>query len=105
MTEVKPSVWFDAPGTEWDPSDGGVGICLDARTRMMYDKHHVFMNGESYRAKGADARLMQRLADQRALSARELGKASPDALDLLADWHEAGWVRVALPSVGLPEHS
>ncbi|MCY1167293.1 MAG: cupin domain-containing protein [Pseudomonadota bacterium] len=105
MTEVKPSVWFDAPGTEWDPSHGDAGLCLDARTRMMYDKHHVFMNGESYRAKGADARLMQRLADRRALSARELGKASPDALDLLADWHEAGWVRVALPSVGLPEHS
>lgn len=105
MTEVKPSVWFDAPGTEWDPSDGSVGLCLDARTRMMYDKQHVFMNGESYRAKGADARLMQRFADQRVLSARELGKASPDALALLADWHEAGWVRLALPSAELPEHS
>lgn len=98
MTELKPSVWFDEPGVEWDPSQAGAGVCLDARTRMMYDQYHVFMNGESYRAMGADARLMQRLADQRVLSARELGKASRAAMDLLADWHEAGWLRADLPS-------
>ncbi len=98
MTELKPSVWFDEPAAEWNPSNAGSGVCLDARTRMMYDQHHVFMNGESYRAMGADARLMQRLADQRVLSVRELGKASPAAMDLLADWHEAGWLRADLPS-------
>ena len=63
---------------------------------MMYDAHHVFINGESYLARGADARLMQRLADQRTLSPGELGKASPSAQNLLADWHDAGWL-VATP--------
>ena len=39
---------------------------------------------------------MRLLADQRALSARDLAKASDDALELLASWHEAGWVRSAV---------
>ena len=95
MTELKASVWFDAAVAEWDMSNPETGICLDPRTRMMYDTQHLFINGESYRAKGADARLMQRLADQRALSALDLSKASSAALSLLADWYEAGWVRAA----------
>ena len=90
MTAVKPQVWFDEPAHDFAPQ--GAGVRLDARTRMLYDEHHVFLNGESYRAKGADARLMQRLADQRSLSPRELARASAGALDLLADWHAAGWL-------------
>jgi 50S ribosomal protein L16 3-hydroxylase len=64
----------------------------------MYDRHHVFINGESYRAQGADAALMRRLADQRRLEPAELRRASPSALDLLADWHEAGWLAHAQAS-------
>ena len=96
MTELKPSVWFDETDAGWDISHGqGHGeadVFLDPKTRMMYDEHHVFINGESYRAKGADARLMQGLADHRMISARDLRKASTAAHDLLADWHAAGWI-------------
>jgi 50S ribosomal protein L16 3-hydroxylase len=35
---------------------------------------------------------MRRLADERALGARELKGASADALALLGDWCEAGWL-------------
>jgi 50S ribosomal protein L16 3-hydroxylase len=91
LTEPKASVWFDEPAGPWDPQHVG-GLCLDTRSRMMYDTHHVFLNGESYRARGADAALMHRLADQRGLSAADLRKASASALALLADWHEAGWL-------------
>ena len=96
MTEPKPAVWFDEPVQAWDGDalkNGEAGIALDARTRMMYDEAHIFINGESYRAKGADARLMQGLADSRSLDARELRKASAGAVSLLADWHEAGWLQ------------
>ncbi len=93
MTELKPSVWFDEVSVPWGPQDS-VGLCLAPQTRMLYDTQHVFINGESYLAKGADARLMQRLADQRKLSPGELGKASPAARSLLADWHDAGWLTV-----------
>jgi 50S ribosomal protein L16 3-hydroxylase len=59
---------------------------------MMYDEAHIYLNGESWRASGADARLMRALADQRALSAQQLAKSSQGALDLLRDWCAAGWV-------------
>lgn len=96
MTEPKSSVWFDEATDEWDAGAaqaGRVGIRLDARTRMMYDSDHVFINGESYLAKGADAAFMRRLADQRSLAPRELRKAGASAMALLGDWHDAGWLR------------
>jgi 50S ribosomal protein L16 3-hydroxylase len=91
LTALKPTVWFQEVLDPWDPLCAE-GLGLDGRTRMMYDAHHVFINGESYRAKGADARLMQRLANQRRLGPQEMAKASTDALDLLAQWHNAGWI-------------
>ena len=90
LTEPKPNVWFE-------PGDIGVmleGVRLDRRSRMMYDTHHVFINGESYRAAGRDATLMRRLADERQLTARELAHASDDALELLSSWCDAGWAHV-----------
>jgi len=96
LTEPKPSVWFDEAAYEWDADAARAGraaVQLDARTRMMYDSDHVFINGESYLAKGADAALMRRLADQRSLAPRELRKAGVSAMALLGDWHDAGWLR------------
>jgi 50S ribosomal protein L16 3-hydroxylase len=89
LTEPKARVWFDAGPPL--PSDA-VALRLDRRTRMMYDDRHVFINGEAFRAGGRDARLMQRLADRRRLSAAELARASTDAIGLLSDWSEAGWL-------------
>jgi 50S ribosomal protein L16 3-hydroxylase len=97
LTEPKPSVWFDEPGQDSTraPYFGAAsGLVLDARTRMMYDEHHIFINGESYRAKGADALLMRQLADQRHLNAAELSKASASAQNLLTDWQDAGWLEM-----------
>ena len=90
MTEPKPRVWFEEPDPAWQVG----AIRLDRRTRMMYDERHVFINGESFRAGGADARLMQRLADRRALPANEVRRASADAQALLSDWFEAGWLHL-----------
>lgn len=89
MTEPKPRVWFDEPEDGWTLG----AVRLDRRTRMMYDDRHIFINGESFRAGGADARLMRTLADQRALDARQVVRASEDAKALLQDWFEAGWLR------------
>ncbi len=88
MTEPKPRVWFDEARAAWEPG----ALRLDRRTRMMYDEHHVFINGESFRAGGADARLMRQLADRRALPARAVQRAGEDARTLLQDWYEAGWL-------------
>ena len=89
MTEPKPNVWFAATGDGLDPS---CAVTLDGRSRMLYDAQHIYINGESFRAAGADARLMRRLADQRRLSSKDLARASDDALELLAEWQSAGWL-------------
>lgn len=89
LTEPKPKVWFE-PGALLP--DGAAAL-LDRRSRMMYDRAHVFINGESYRAAGRDAKLMQRLADLRRLSAAEVAKLSEGARELLDQWAEDGWVQ------------
>jgi 50S ribosomal protein L16 3-hydroxylase len=91
LTEPKAKVWFDV-GAALSP--GPIGLRLDRRTRMMYDERHVFINGEAFRAGGRDARLMQRLADRRQLSAADVMRASEEARVLLSDWSEAGWLQL-----------
>jgi 50S ribosomal protein L16 3-hydroxylase len=59
---------------------------------MMYDDHHVFINGESFRAAGRDAKLMRTLADERQLSAKQVASLSDDARCLLDEWATDGWV-------------
>jgi 50S ribosomal protein L16 3-hydroxylase len=90
LTEPKPRVWFDAP-TRRVALAGAV--VLDRRTRMMYDDRHVFINGESFRVGGLDARLLRQLADRRSLQAVEVARLSADARDALHDWARAGWLQ------------
>jgi 50S ribosomal protein L16 3-hydroxylase len=72
LTEPKPNVWFEAG----EPLADGQGVYLDARTKMMYDDRRIFANGESWLAAGKDARALQQLADERRLSAQEVGRCS-----------------------------
>jgi 50S ribosomal protein L16 3-hydroxylase len=90
LTEPKPLVWF-----EGGEAAGEGGVVLDRRSRMMYDARHVFINGESFRAAGRDARAMRALADTRALSAAEWRALSPEARALMDDWARAGWLRAS----------
>lgn len=91
LSEPKPAVSFAAGQT---PADTG-GVTLDRRTRMLYDEHHVFINGESYLASGRDATLMRQLADQRLLASAERARLSAAAAELLAQWIEAGWAHAS----------
>ncbi len=88
LTEPKPTVWF-----ERQPLPRRLqAVVLDPGTRMLYDKRHIFVNGESWHAAGRDATLMRRLADRRRLEPADLAGASAQALALLREWCEAGWV-------------
>ena len=88
LTDLKANVWFD---TGIALGQHG-GVRLDRRTRMMYDRWHVFINGESFVAAGRDATLMRRLADERALSAVHAGRLSDEARGLVTQWSLAGWL-------------
>ena len=100
LTEPKPHVWFDAPEPDavlklsW-PTD----IVLDRRTKMLFDDRHVFINGESFRASGTDAKVLRKLANEKALSAAWASKLSGDATELMHAWWDEGWWHVkALPN-------
>jgi len=91
LTEPKAEVWFErAPR----PQRLATGVRLDRRTRMACDAQQVFVNGESWRAAGADAKLLHSLADARRLDADAVRTASRAARGLLADWIEAGWLHL-----------
>ncbi len=88
LSEPKPQVWFEsAAAPRLLPA-----VKLDRRSRMFYDSRHVFINGESWRAGGADARLLRKLADNRSLTTADLARASGEAEQLLRTWFEAGWL-------------
>jgi len=88
LTEPKPQVWFD-PAPEADRGD--VGVRLDPRTRMLYDDRHLYVNGESWRVGGRDARLLQQLADTRVLTAAQRRRLGLAARDTLTEWLDDGW--------------
>jgi len=87
LTEPKGNVWFEAQRVPRRLP----GVVLDARTRMLHDAKHVFVNGESWRAAGRDATLMRKLADHRRLDQADVEAASEGARELLQSWCEAGW--------------
>ena len=90
FTEPKMHVSFEAN----QPGALEGALTLDRRTRMMYDLHHVFVNGDSFLTSGRDAQLMRRLADQRHLGAAEVKRLSRPARVLVEDWCAAGWMYV-----------
>jgi 50S ribosomal protein L16 3-hydroxylase len=89
VSEPKPDVWFDLGAV---PLRRDHGVRLDARSCMLWDDRHVFLNGESWRAGGRDAALMRRLADERRLAARDVERCSDEAFELLAQWADDGWL-------------
>lgn len=92
LSEPKPTVSFGEIG---DPlPEEGCAVELDPRSCMLYDERHVFLNGESWRAAGRDARMLRELADTRQLDARTVRQASPALRELLDQWCEDGWIRV-----------
>ena len=89
LSEPKPQVWFDA-GLAL--SSARVGLCLDRRSRMLYDDRHLFINGEAFVCGGKDAALLRQLADTGALPGRAAAGLSRQAWAQLSDWAQAGWL-------------
>jgi 50S ribosomal protein L16 3-hydroxylase len=93
LSEPKPQVWFE-PGGAWAAPQG---LVLDRRTRMLYDRRAVYLNGEAFLAGGRDARLLRALADRGALSGAEAARLSDGARAIVAEWVAAGWLHATDP--------
>jgi 50S ribosomal protein L16 3-hydroxylase len=94
LTAPKPKVWFDTPDQDdlpnfvW-PKD----VQLDRRTKMLFDAKHIFINGESFRAAGKDAKLLRKLANDKFLPSVHAAHLSENAAELMQAWWEEGWWR------------
>jgi 50S ribosomal protein L16 3-hydroxylase len=90
LSEPKSQVWFESGAA----LRAERGVELDRRTRMLYTREQIFINGESFRVAGRDAALCRRLADERRLSAADLRGLTPAAQAVIAEWAELGWLRI-----------
>ena len=92
LTEPKPNVWFDTPDFGDLPNYAWpTQVQLDRRTKMLFDAKHIFINGESFRAAGQDAKLLRKLANDKSLSSVQAAQLSDDAAELMQAWWEEGW--------------
>lgn len=97
LSEPKLHVVFDPP--EPAPSPAAFrrtacrhGVCLDRRSRLLYARQGVALNGELFAMPTGMRPLLRRLADRRALDGRDLERAGTSVLTLLRGWHAAGWL-------------
>ncbi len=90
LSEPKARVWFE-PGRQ-TPALGARTLELNRRTRMLYDAHHVYINGESVRAAERDAQCLRRLADTRVLPAADVRRLSKGARTIVQQWLSSGWI-------------
>ena len=89
LSEPKASTWFDRREA---PSDIETGVVLDARTRMLYDDRHVYVNGEAHMMPaGPDGAALRSLADRRELALGESVRVGKTVRALVRTWIEAGW--------------
>jgi len=90
LSEPKAQVWFQAQPSQ----DISSGVVLDRKTKMLYDDRCVYINGESWRCAGADAKSFRQLADKKFLSPKQIQTASTVLSELLQNWLQAGWLHV-----------
>ncbi len=103
LTEPAANVFFDAPirlnEARFFEAGRRAGFQLDRRTRLLYRASRFHINGESVAAphSGPARHLLQKLANQRQLTAHETSQASSylELAQLLGDWARAGWIHPA----------
>ena len=98
LTDPKPGVIFEDVDAN-DASDGLPNgwkqLRLARATRMSYDSKHMFINGQSFVCAGKDAKILQKLADERILIKADLAAASEQLTAALSEFAKEGWLYVS----------
>ncbi len=100
LTERKSHVFFTPPLHPVTEQDFAYrvtqsGLELNLKSRMLWRKKNIFINGEIYTAGAAASRPLGKLADKLALPGKE--ELDEEALTLLYEWYLAGYIDL-LPS-------
>jgi 50S ribosomal protein L16 3-hydroxylase len=88
LTDPKAGVYFEEGSLPKKFSS----ITLHPATRMSYDVRHMFINGQSFKCSGADAKLLRKLANERQLSATELIAGSAALMPAIGEFAKEGWL-------------
>ncbi len=88
LTDPKAGVYFEEGSLPKNYSK----VVLHAATRMSYDARHMFINGQSFKCAGTDAKLLRKLADERQLTATELIAGSEALLPAIGEFAKEGWL-------------
>jgi 50S ribosomal protein L16 3-hydroxylase len=88
LTDPKAGVYFE----EGKLPKTYATLKLAAATRMSYDAKHMFINGQSFKCAGTDAKLLRKLADERLLSATELRAGSAALTSAIGEFAKEGWL-------------
>jgi 50S ribosomal protein L16 3-hydroxylase len=97
LSEPKPAVFFRVPEKKLNlerflQQAEKHGVVLSSRSRMLYRGKHIFINGESFVLRRADAKTLVMLADGRSLEGDSVRNASNDVKEALHTWYQAGWL-------------
>jgi len=97
LTEPKSHVFFDPPAkplgeARFATAVARRGICLDARSQLLFADDSFYINGESVVVARRDFDLFRQLADDRALPAQKL---DDEAVTLLHDWYRCGFAHLS----------
>lgn len=99
LTEPKASVFFESPENPLTPKRFAQaalknGVSLALKTQMLYQGKHIFINGESFKVGREDKLVLNKLANQRHLDAKDMAEASDDVLEAFCIWYEDGWLNL-----------
>jgi 50S ribosomal protein L16 3-hydroxylase len=100
LSEPKAQVVFDRPqrAVRTKAFDAAVrrrGVMLDRRTRLLYHRGAIGINGEHEILERDTRGPVQRLADARTLTLAELQAAPAVTLAMMYRWYLAGWLHIA----------
>jgi 50S ribosomal protein L16 3-hydroxylase len=95
LSEPKPHVRFFPPARPlargaFERAATRDGIRLAGASGMLFRRGAVYFNGERIAASGPARRVLERLADERAL--RPGTSFTSEAAALLYTWYRAGWI-------------
>jgi len=97
LSEPKPVVRFSPPvapigRSAFAAKAASRGVALDRATQLLYDDAAFYMNGEAVAFRGAGTAMLRRLANGRALSARQCRSLGAPLAALLYQWYRYGFV-------------
>ncbi|HYT96084.1 MAG TPA: cupin domain-containing protein [Casimicrobiaceae bacterium] len=100
LSEPKPIVRFSPPGgpvgkSTFAAKAASRGLALDRATQLLYDDAAFYVNGEAVTYRGAGTAMLRRLANRRALSARECRSLGASLAALLYQWYRYGFVHLS----------